>query len=105
MVLDPFCGCGTTVAAAQALHRSWIGIDITFLAIDLIDALSAGKEISSVRGESVRPVKEISRETALAGAELPAALAPSLGKRDAQAYQRAKQRHAGGNQQPVIARG
>ena len=28
-VLDPFCGCGTTVAAAQALKRRWIGIDIT----------------------------------------------------------------------------
>lgn len=37
VVLDPFCGCGTTVAAAQALRRSWIGIDITFLAIDLIE--------------------------------------------------------------------
>lgn len=36
IVLDPFCGCGTTVDAAQRLDRSWIGIDITFLAIDLI---------------------------------------------------------------------
>jgi len=35
-VLDPFCGCGTTVAAAQRLHRRWIGIDITHLAIGLI---------------------------------------------------------------------
>lgn len=35
-VLDPFCGCGTTVDAAQALGRQWAGIDITFLAIDLI---------------------------------------------------------------------
>jgi hypothetical protein len=35
-VLDPFCGCGTTIAAAQALGRSWIGIDITHLAINLI---------------------------------------------------------------------
>lgn len=35
-VLDPFCGCGTTVAAAQALKRRWIGIDITHLAIGLI---------------------------------------------------------------------
>ena len=34
-VLDPFCGCGTTVAAAQKLGRKWIGIDITHLAIAL----------------------------------------------------------------------
>ena len=36
IVLDPFCGCGTTVAAAQALGRQWIGIDVTNLAITLI---------------------------------------------------------------------
>ena len=35
-VLDPFCGCGTTIAAAQNLNRHWIGIDITSLAISLI---------------------------------------------------------------------
>lgn len=35
LVLDPFCGCGTTVAAAQALGRKWIGIDVTHLAIAL----------------------------------------------------------------------
>jgi site-specific DNA-methyltransferase (adenine-specific) len=33
--LDPFCGCGTAVAAAQKLGRRWIGIDITHLAIAL----------------------------------------------------------------------
>jgi DNA modification methylase len=36
VVLDPFCGCGTTIAAAQTLGRPWIGIDITHLAITLI---------------------------------------------------------------------
>ncbi|MCX7022418.1 MAG: site-specific DNA-methyltransferase, partial [bacterium] len=36
VVLDPFCGCGTTVHAAEQLKRSWIGIDITHLAINLI---------------------------------------------------------------------
>jgi DNA modification methylase len=36
VVLDPFCGCGTTIAAADKLHRCWIGIDITHLAIDVI---------------------------------------------------------------------
>jgi site-specific DNA-methyltransferase (adenine-specific) len=35
VVLDPFCGCGTAIAAAQKLGRSWIGIDITHLAIAL----------------------------------------------------------------------
>ncbi|MCL4295721.1 MAG: restriction endonuclease [Anaerolineae bacterium] len=35
VVLDPFCGCGTTIAAAQKLGRAWIGIDITHLAIAL----------------------------------------------------------------------
>lgn len=35
-VLDPFCGCGTTIAAAQKLGRRWIGIDVTHLAISLI---------------------------------------------------------------------
>lgn len=37
VVLDPFCGCGTAVHAAQKLNRKWIGIDITHLAIDLIE--------------------------------------------------------------------
>jgi site-specific DNA-methyltransferase (adenine-specific) len=36
VVLDPFCGCGTAIAAAQRLKRRWIGIDITHLAINLI---------------------------------------------------------------------
>ena len=36
-VLDPFCGCGTTVHAAQKLGRNWIGIDVTHLAIGLIE--------------------------------------------------------------------
>ena len=36
VVLDPFCGCGTTIDAAQDLGRRWIGIDITHLSIGLI---------------------------------------------------------------------
>jgi site-specific DNA-methyltransferase (adenine-specific) len=37
MILDPFCGCGTAVHAAERLDRSWIGIDITYLAIQVIE--------------------------------------------------------------------
>ncbi|HGJ66682.1 TPA: site-specific DNA-methyltransferase [bacterium] len=36
IILDPFCGCGTTIAVAQKLKRNWIGIDITHLAINII---------------------------------------------------------------------
>lgn len=37
VILDPFCGCGTAIHAAQKLGRSWIGIDLTHLAISLIE--------------------------------------------------------------------
>lgn len=37
LVLDPFCGCGTTIHAAQKLNRRWIGIDVTHLAIALVE--------------------------------------------------------------------
>lgn len=36
IVLDPFCGCGTAIHAAQKLGRKWIGMDITYLAIGLV---------------------------------------------------------------------
>ncbi len=36
VVLDPFCGCGTAVAAAEKLKRQWVGIDITHLAVALM---------------------------------------------------------------------
>jgi len=37
IVLDPFCGCGTAIHAAQKLGRQWMGIDVTHLAISLIE--------------------------------------------------------------------
>ena len=36
LVLDPFCGCGTTIVAAERLDRQWIGIDITYAAVAAI---------------------------------------------------------------------
>jgi site-specific DNA-methyltransferase (adenine-specific) len=53
VVLDPFCGCGTTIAAAQTLKRRWIGIDITHLAINLIrtrllDTYGAGAKFAVI---------------------------------------------------------
>jgi len=53
-VLDPFCGCGTTVAAAQKLGRRWIGIDITHLAIGLIK-----KRLADAHGERIRDTYDV----------------------------------------------
>jgi len=36
IVLDPFCGCGTTIAVAQRLRRTWIGIDVTHIAVNVL---------------------------------------------------------------------
>lgn len=36
VVLDPFCGCGTAIEAAQRLGRRWVGVDITQVAIGVI---------------------------------------------------------------------
>lgn len=56
LVLDPFCGCGTTIAAAQKLDRRWIGIDITHLSIALmkyrINEMFPGVEFD-IKGEPV----------------------------------------------------
>jgi len=37
MVLDPFCGCGTTLSVAQQTNRNWVGIDISPRAIDVTE--------------------------------------------------------------------
>ena len=54
LVLDPFCGCGTTVQVAQRLNRRWIGIDITHLAIGLIK-----KRLSDAFGPEIRERYEV----------------------------------------------
>jgi site-specific DNA-methyltransferase (adenine-specific) len=48
VVLDPFCGCGTTVAVAERLQRQWIGIDITYAAIAVMK-----KRLNDAYGEEV----------------------------------------------------
>jgi site-specific DNA-methyltransferase (adenine-specific) len=65
LVLDPFCGCGTTIAAAEKLKRRWIGIDITNLAIALMK--SRLKEMFKL--EPGPDYKVIGEPTDLAGAK------------------------------------
>ena len=54
VVLDPFCGCGTTVQVAQNLKRRWIGIDITHLAIGLIK-----KRLSDTFGPTIKSTYDV----------------------------------------------
>ncbi len=64
LVLDPFCGCGTTVQVAQRLNRRWIGIDITHLAIGLIK-----KRLSDTFGPQIKDTYDVIGEpTDYAGA-------------------------------------
>lgn len=59
IVLDPFCGCGTTISSAQKLNRHWIGIDVTWLAIDKVEKRLKErygikiKDIYSVKGQPI----------------------------------------------------
>ncbi len=53
VVLDAYCGCGTTIAVAQRLNRTWIGMDITYQSISLI-LRRLGKELAAtVRQDGV----------------------------------------------------
>ena len=54
VVLDPFCGCGTAIDAAQKLGRRWIGIDVTYLAIALIR-----RRLRDAYGESIDATYEV----------------------------------------------
>ena len=54
LVLDPFCGCGTTVAVAQRLNRRWVGIDITHLAVTLMKY-----RLENTFGEEIRSQYEV----------------------------------------------
>jgi DNA modification methylase len=64
VVLDPFCGCGTAVAVAEKLKRRWMGIDITYLAINLVQ-----RRLRDSFGEQLSPYEVIGAPTDLRGAE------------------------------------
>jgi len=66
LVLDPFCGCGTTVAAAQKLGRTWIGIDITYLATHLIKSRLHDTYGEDAEYEVVGEPKDVASARALA---------------------------------------
>lgn len=74
VVLDPFCGCGTAVDAAEKLGRQWLGIDVTHLSINLIEQ----------RMKDAHPKAEfkvVGRPESLAGAE-------ELAKRDKHEFEK-----------------
>ncbi|WP_449245618.1 DNA methyltransferase [Desulfobacca acetoxidans] len=64
VVLDPFCGCGTTVVVAERMNRHWIGIDITHLAISLIK-----HRLTDVFGTELSPYEEFGLPQDYASAE------------------------------------
>lgn len=68
VVLDPFCGCGTAVHAAQKLGRQWIGIDITHLAISLIEK-RLNDAFPGIQYEVHGTPKDLDGARALAGAD------------------------------------
>jgi site-specific DNA-methyltransferase (adenine-specific) len=54
IVLDPFCGCGTTIIEAQKMNLQWIGIDVTWLAIDLVE-----KRLRESYGQKAKNIYEV----------------------------------------------
>lgn len=64
IVLDPFCGCGTSISVAERLHRRWVGIDITHIAISLIRS-----RLHTTFGEELAPYEVLGVPTDVASAE------------------------------------
>jgi len=64
LVLDPFCGCGTAIAVAERLKRRWTGIDITYLAINLVQ-----RRLRDAFGKDLSPYQVIGAPTDVASAE------------------------------------
>jgi DNA modification methylase len=72
IVLDPYCGCGTTVASASNLGRRWIGIDITYVSIDLIqqrliDNFYLGSEQNPTDAQKEKARMEFIKDTRIFG--------------------------------------
>ncbi len=63
-ILDPFCGCGTSINVAERLHRHWLGIDITHLAISLIKT-----RLHDTFGKELAPYEVIGEPRDVASAE------------------------------------
>jgi adenine specific DNA methylase Mod len=74
VILDPFCGCGTTVECSEKLKREWIGIDVTHYAVTLIE-----RRLSTI-GVSPDAYQVVGRPTDLAGAR-------DLARRDKHQFQ------------------
>lgn len=64
VVLDPFCGCGTAITVAERLHRRWLGIDVTHIAISLIRS-----RLSDTFGDELAPYEVIGDPKDSASAE------------------------------------
>ena len=64
LILDPFCGCGTSTAVAERLNRRWIGIDITHLAVSLMRY-----RLHTWFGDNLRPYEIIGDPKDLASAQ------------------------------------
>jgi site-specific DNA-methyltransferase (adenine-specific) len=67
IVLDPFCGCGTTVVSAEKQDRKWIGIDVTHIAVSLVrrrlnDSFDDPDFETIGEPESVQGAKELAEE-------------------------------------------
>jgi len=63
-VLDPFCGCGTSINVAERLKRRWIGIDITHLAVALMRY-----RLNDTFGPELSPYEVLGAPEDLAGAK------------------------------------
>lgn len=63
VVLDPFCGCGTTIAVAELLRRRWIGVDISLTAVEIMKVRQGRIGVKNVKAigvpQSVDELREL----------------------------------------------